>query len=360
MKLNSIKIQNMRNITNAGFVADKQLNVIAGQNAQGKTNILECIWLLTGSKSFRGAKDNEMVQQNESFGKVFADVEGKSQLQIEVSTFAKQSGRRGRSAKINGVAYAPAAEIAGNFTAVVFDPGHLALIKAGPEGRRKFLDAALCQLYPGLLATIRRYLRALSQKNALLKKYAQTTNAEEMLDVFDAELAFCGGEILKKRRQYLALLSPLAQTLYSEISSGKEQLYIKYTPCCECEEMLLLFKNSRRADIQAGFCTKGPHREDFETSINGKNAKTFGSQGQQRSVALSLKLAEAACTKQLLGQHPVMLLDDVLSELDESRQSYLLSKISGKQTFVSSCNTLAFGRTAGKIIKVENGEIFEQ
>lgn len=358
MRLDALTVANCRNIKELSCTPDAELTVIAGQNGQGKTNLLECIWLLTGSKSFRGSKDMELVMRDEEFGRIGGNVENEGQQKkIDITIAGPSSGKRGRSAKINGVPYGQATAIAGTFTAVVFHPGHLSLIKNGPEGRRRFVDAALCQLYPGYIGILRRYNRALSQKNALLKQYYQTPSAADILETFDETLAKTGGEITNRRREYLALAGPMAQSIYTQLSSGAEELELTFLPSSPPGQLLSLYKSSRGVDIKAGFCTVGPHREDFETTINQTSARAFGSQGQQRSAVLSLKLAEAGVAKQITGQHPVMLLDDVLSELDEGRQSYLLGKMQGKQSFVTTCDASAFSRTAGKIIKMKQGEI---
>lgn len=360
MRLDHLQIMNCRNIENQELTPDAELTVISGRNGQGKTNLLECIWLLTGSKSFRGAKDMDLVRRDEEFGRVQGRVLADEQeKEIEIVIAGPASTKKGRSAKVNGVPYGRATGIAGTFTAVVFDPGHLSLIKAGPEGRRRFVDAALCQLYPGYVGTLRHYTRTLAQRNALLKQYLFINDAEEQLAGFDEQLAVAGEEITHRRAEYLALVGPIAQSIYTELSGGAEKLDISFAPC-ETGELAALLRASRPVDIRAGFSTTGPHREDFEVNVNDTSARTFGSQGQQRSAVLALKLAEAAVAKQVTGEHPVMLLDDVLSELDEARQSYLLSRMSGKQTFVTTCDSAAFSRTAGKIVVVKAGMIKEK
>ena len=360
MRLDSLQVQNYRNIENASFTPDPQLTVIAGQNGQGKTNLLESIWLLTGSKSFRGSKDLEMVKRDALFGKIEgAGVSQNKTNNIEILVAGAENPKKGRFAKINGVDYGRATSIAGTFTAVVFDPGHLSLTKGGPEGRRKFLDAALCQLYPGYIGILRRFTRAISQKNALLKKYYQTADADSILDVFDAEIAASGEEISRRREDYLLSAGPAAEQFYKEISDGAELLQIQYERSCEAGGLEELLKRKRSTDVRAGFSTTGPQREDFETLLDSQSARAFGSQGQQRSIVLSLKLAEAAMALEVSGEHPVLLLDDVLSELDETRQAYLLSRMSGKQSFVTTCDPAAFNRTAGKIVTVQAGKVNE-
>ena len=197
-----------------------------------------------------------------------------------------------------------------------------------------------------------------SQKNALLKKYDSTPGASELLDVLNEELVRTGGEITRRRMEYLQALLPLAEANYRDISQGAESLQLAYKPCFE-NSLAEKLQSVRSREIAAGFCLAGPHREDFEVYLSGEPAKLYGSQGQQRSAVLSLKLAEAARAQQVTGEHPVMLLDDVLSELDDSRQTYLLTRMQGKQTFVTSCDSAAFARTNGKLVLVQQGEIRE-
>lgn len=360
MRLASLQVENCRNIRHAAIIPDPELTVIAGQNGQGKTNLLETIWLLTGSKSFRGSKDFELVRRDCDFGRIIGECHSAAkESRIEIRIAGEDSGKKGRSALINGVEYGRATAIAGSFTAVVFDPGHLSLIKGGPEGRRKFLDAALCQLYPGYIGILRRFSRAVSQKNSLLKKYYQTADADSILDVFDNEIAHSGEEISRRRAEYLNFAGPAAENFYAEISDKAEELQIRYERKYDPGSLEETLKKKRHMDIRAGFSTCGPQREDFEARLDGESARAYGSQGQQRSIVLSLKLAEAAMAKEVSGEHPVLLLDDVLSELDEVRQAYLLSRIHGKQSFVTTCDPAAFDRTAGKIIRVNAGEITE-
>ena len=355
MRLTALDVENYRNIRAAHFEPGAELTVVCGDNGQGKTNLLEAVWLLTGSKSFRGAKDAELVREGEDFAAVTGELEsGGAACRVRVAIAGERSGRRGRTAQKNGVDYGRATNLAGTFTAVVFEPGHLSLVKGSPEGRRKFVDAALCQLYPGYLAALRRYQRAMTQKNALLKQMGRGAD-EGLLDVFDDAMAAAGEEMMRRRGAYLAMLAPRAEALYDEISSGREALRVRYEATCAPGGLREALSEARRRDAAAGFCTAGPHREDVTITVDGREAKSFASQGQKRSAALSLKLAEAAVAADVLGEHPVMLLDDVLSELDEARQDYLLSRIAGRQTIVTACDPGLFERTNGRIYRMEAG-----
>ncbi len=360
MKLKQLQIENYRNIESACFVPDDGLTVIAGLNGQGKTNLIESIFLLTGSKSFRTSKDIDLIKQDKELSRIIGKtLSDKKENDISIVVEGGKEGRKGRYAKINGVDYGRATNIAGVFTAVVFEPNHLSLVKSGPDGRRKFIDAALCQLYPSYITVLRRFTRALTQKNALLRRYYSIYDADTQLDVFDIELAQSGEEITKRRKEWVENIAKKAQMFYKELSSDAEKLNVNFLAGADLGTLQDVLYHARERDIKTGYSTKGPQREDFEVSLNDKKARIFGSQGQQRSCVLALKLAEAELAKDISGQHPVLLLDDVLSELDEGRKEYLLSKVEGKQSFISCCDASVFEKTAGKLVYIHNGKLKE-
>ena len=365
MRLLSLEVQNYRNIASASLTPGRELTVICGNNGQGKTNLLEAIWLLTGGKSFRGGKDAELVRRGEPFAVLEASTlraqqEPEEPNHIRMTIGTPDSPRPGRTASVNGAPPKRAASLAGSFPAVVFDPGHLSLVKGAPDGRRKFLDAALCQLYPGYLALYRRYVRALRQKNALLRRSLigkERPYAEKaaLLEVLNTELAMQGEAIQHRRRAYLAKLSPLACANYAELSRGAERLELRYAAQFEPGGLADLLRARQAEELRAGQSLCGPHREDLELLLDGQPAKVFASQGQQRSVVLSLKMAEAAAAASITGEHPVLLLDDVLSELDDGRKQYLLTRMREKQTFVTSCDDTAFLKTDGEVYRMNGG-----
>ena len=361
MRLLSLEVENYRNIASASLTPGRELTVICGNNGQGKTNLLEAIWLLTGGKSFRGGKDAELVRRGEPFALLKAstlraqqeeqETEEPNRVRLTVGT--PDSPRPGRTASVNGGAVKRAASLAGGFPAVVFDPGHLSLVKGAPEGRRKFLDAALCQLY-------RRYIRALQQKNALLRRSANGAarpyaEKRALLEVLNVELAQQGEAIQQRRRAYLETLAPLACSNYEELSHGAETLRLRYAAQFEPGGLAQLLRQKMPEELRAGQSLCGPHREDLELLLDGQPAKVYASQGQQRSVVLSLKMAEAAAAASITGEHPVLLLDDVLSELDDGRKQYLLTRMREKQTFVTSCDDTAFLRTDGEVYRMNGG-----
>lgn len=365
MRLDRLAATDFRNLAAVEFAPDERLTVLCGPNGQGKTNLLEAVWLLTGGKSFRAGKDGELIRRGQSFAVLEAAFTGGGRPQTLRLTVGEKNGPRpGRQASLNGAAVARAAEVAGSFTAVVFEPDHLRLVKDGPAGRRRFLDAALCQCRPAHVGQLRRYHRVLAQKNALLKAYEITAGADLLLDTFNAALAESGGAVMEQRAAFLARLAPLAAAYYAEISRGAETLSIRYCPCADpgqdaAAALAAKLSALRGAELRAGFALAGPHREDIEITLDGAPGRVFGSQGQQRSAVLAMKLAEADVLAEWLDDAPVLLLDDVLSELDEDRQAYLLNHIGGRQTIVTTCDRAAFQRSNGKLVAVENGTIKE-
>ena len=366
MKINSISLENFRNIENMIFLPDNEVNVIYGQNAQGKTNILEAIWLFTGCKSFRGNKDSEFIKFNNEFSKIslnYEDTIREKKAEIIISDKKK--------ALLNGVEKKSTADFIGEFYAVIFSPSHLSLIKDGPAVRRKFLDTAICQLKPKYAKTLSSYRKVLLQRNSLLKDIQYHSELYDILDVLDEQLAKYSSLIINERIKYIDLLSVKSEEIYSGISEQKEKLSIKYL--CGIESlknkeindvydfMTEKIKQARKEDITFKSTSVGPHRDDIEINIENISARSFGSQGQQRSCALALKLGESEIIKDITGENPVALLDDVMSELDEKRQDYVLNHIKERQVFLTCCDPSQVLRLCkGKSFLIENGKIKEK
>lgn len=366
MRADLLTCRGFRNLKEGDCALDPGVNILYGENAQGKTNFLEGVWLFTGSKSFRGAKDKEMVSFGYDSAALRLDFSAEEREQTASITIQNR-----RMAVINGIKQTSPARMAGKFCAVVFSPTHLSLIKDGPEGRRRFVDAALCQLRPSYIHDFSAYQRTLQQRNALLKK-AQTGEplSAEVLDVWDARLAQAGAVVFEARRQYWKKLQPVAAKIYDGLSAGREHIDLLYDSCAGDEtttpeqarqQQLSRLLERRSVDKAAGFTTVGVHRDDLLVDINGQSARTYGSQGQQRSAVLALKLAEASLLKQELGEQPVMLLDDVMSELDLSRQDYILNHIHGWQVLITCCDPAPIRRlTKGAAFEVKMGEILQR
>lgn len=350
-----LELQNFRNFDNEVLEFDSGMNIIFGQNAQGKTNILESLWLFTGAKSFRGSKDSELVKFDAVKSKIKLDFYDDGRDQDCVINIEKS-----RNAVLNGVEYASASAIAGKIYAIVFSPNDLNIVKDGPVHRRKFMDTCLCQLYPKYISISRRYLKALDQRNSILKNLKFNPNMEEFIEDFEKELAVTGSEIISYRKRYIEAINKFLPEIYNGLSDGKEEISAEYETTAGDNEAQFLeaLKNSRYDDMQTLSTSVGPHRDDLNIKINGISARAFGSQGQKRSAALGLKLSESAVISEVTGKTPVALLDDVMSELDTSRQNYILNHIKGWQVFLTCCDiSNTEGLKNGKIFEIENGKL---
>lgn len=362
MNVRSLEVQSFRNIGLLHIEPCDGVNVIYGDNAQGKTNLLEALWLFTGCKSFRTVKDRELI----TFGnksafldlEYFADDREQSMsLQIEKSRVFTQ----------NGIPKGSGSRIIGEVRAVIFAPSHLNLVKGGPGERRRFLDIAISQLKPKYASVLMRYNKALAQRNALLKDLSVHTELLDTLDVWEDRLAHYATEIIRQRMGYIERLGEKSKEIYAGISSYRETFEIAYKQAVEIsgedkEEMIengkLLLRSHRDADILAGFTTVGPHRDDVSIDISDVPARLYGSQGQQRSASLALKLGEAAVIRSFSGQQPIALLDDVMSELDPERQNYIFNHIKDWQVFITCCDPNSVGiLKGGKTFHVKNGNV---
>lgn len=373
MVVTRLAYEGFRNLADGAVEPCEGVNVIYGDNAQGKTNLLEGLWLFTGGHSFRGAKDTELPRLDPATGEngpvASLSLEFFSEGRNQKATLRLENGRR--SSVINGVKKKTGSALVGKVCAVIFSPEHLLLVKQGPARRRGFLDGALCQLRPSYASTLHVYHRALAQRNALLKDIGRFPELHDTLEVWDARLAKLGVAVMVERRQYVENVAPRAAEVYQGISRGKEDLALAYSPspkppegCCPQEWEKVFREELRRAeksDIRSGFTSVGPHRDDLEISLSGLSARMYGSQGQQRSTVLALKLAEAQTLSELSGETPIVLLDDVMSELDQSRQDYLLNHLHGRQVFVTCCSpeTVSLQET-GKRFRVEAGKVYEE
>ncbi len=376
MKILELKIEGYRNLKESNLVFSPGINFIYGQNAQGKTNLIESIWMFTGARSFRGTKDLNLV----NFEKDSARLEGKfffEKRNQDISIFFGEGKRR---VFLNGVAKAYPTNIIGKLRVVVFSPLQISLISAGPEGRRKFLDAAICQLKPTYISKIVRYNQILKNRNAVLKSinsHEDNNLNYNLLDVWDEKLLETGCEVIKERYNYLKILKKESKQIYKEISNQKEKLDIDYV-CAICKNTETIsdlsktkeifktkLKKNLFSDLKSGTTNIGPHKDDVDIFVDGKKVKFFGSQGQIRSAALCLKLAEAQILEKNIGEPPIILLDDVMSELDDSRKNYMISKIKNKQVFITNCDRSFFDKlkntdVEGKLFEVKNGKISEE
>ncbi len=360
MRIEGLAFDGFRNLKAGELCPGDGVNILYGDNGQGKTNLLEAIWLFTGGRSFRGAKDAEMVGLG--LGRASLRLRFFAENREQEAEIAIQ---KRRIVRLNGIPQPSPSRLAGSFCAVVFSPVHLSLIKDGPEGRRRFLDAAYCQVRPSYIATLAEFSRCLAQRNALLKEARLAGGRPDaLLDVWDARFAQLGARVVLARRAYVERIRPLAAEIYAGLSGGRETLDIALSSGREDGEepapsILQALQKARGADLAAGFTTAGPHRDDLDVTVSGLSARIYGSQGQQRSAVLALKLAEAALLERVTGEKPVALLDDVMSELDVGRQEYLLNQFGGWQVFITCCDPAAVGRLAGgRSFQIRGGELF--
>ena len=353
MLVKKLTLKNFRNIESAELIFDEKMNVISGENAQGKTNILESIWLFCGAKSFRQAKDNSFIKFGEQQSKTAIEF-----ISGGITNTAEMKFTDKREASLNGKTLKNPGELAGNFNAVVFSPSDLSLVQEGPEKRRRFLDVSIGQLYPNYIDILRAYGRAVSQRNRVIKEYKYDPTVAIMLDIFEAEIVAGGKKIIEYRKKFLGEINKYLPDIFSGLSGGRESIKALYV--AKTESILLAdeLKKSRRDDSVSGVTSAGPHRDDIELLINGVSARAYGSQGQKRSVAIALKLSTLNVIKDISGEYPVCLLDDVMSELDEARQNYILNHIRGWQTFITCCDPSNVTRLSkGKVFNIENGGV---
>ena len=352
MIIENLKLQNYRNIGECFYEPDRGVNVIYGDNALGKTNLLESIWMFTGFKSFRGTRDSGLIKFGESYARNEMNFVNVNRDMNEVLLI---DGKR--QALLNGVRVENMAELVGSFCSVIFSPNHLSLVKGMPQERRKFLDSAICQLRPGYAKILSDYSKILRQRNVVLKN-RENGNLKTALEIYDLQLSEAARKISNVRYEFTDEFFECATGIYKGISSDKEDIKMRYVTALPknfqdggtYEEMYAL---THEEDIEAGYTKYGPHRDDIEIIIDKKSARLYGSQGQQRSAALSLKLAEAQMIEKITGEKPVILLDDVMSELDAGRQDYLLNRLGESQVFITCCEPGTLLRMkCGKAVKI--------
>ena len=362
MRIKNISIENFRNIKELNLEFD-DVNIIWGENAQGKTNLIEAIFLFTGSKSFRGAKDSQLIKMGEEQSRLKIDFEGSGREQ-----YAEINIKNKRTASLNGVKKKSTAQLSDEIKAVIFSPVHLNMIKDGPGERRKFVDAALCQIKSNYRNLLKEYNRSLNQRNILLKDLKNNPELDSLLYIWNKNLAISGAKIVYQRLKYIEALSPYVKDIFSGISSGNEEIELKYqsfddftADVAEIEKKLLrALENNKIQDMMNRATSVGPHRDDIEILINNTSARIDGSQGQQRSCVLALKLAEASLLEQITKKEPIALLDDVMSELDEKRQDYILNHIKNRQVFITCCDKETILRLKeGKTFHIEKGKLID-
>ena len=357
MKIKQLKLKNYRNYDLLELDFDSSTNILYGDNAQGKTNILESIYMCGTTKSHRGTKDRDMIR----FGQEEAHIEAvidKKGVPFEIDIHLKNNSPKGVA--INKMPIRRAIELFGIVNIVFFSPEDLNIIKNGPSERRKFIDLELSQLDKVYLSDLSNYNRIVNQRNKLLKDVYDRKDLIETLDIWDLQLVNYGKKIIDRRNQFIVELNEIVAKVHEQLTGGKEHLQIYYEPSASSVDFEINLKKNREKDIKMKSTSVGPHRDDICFMADGLDIRKFGSQGQQRTAALSLKLSEIEIVKKVINDTPILLLDDVLSELDKHRQNYLLDSISDIQTLITCTGLDDFVNNRfhiNKIMHVDNGKV---
>lgn len=359
MFIRRLQMLNYRNYNALDIELCPNVNVFMGDNAQGKTNILEAIYYCAFAKSHRTSKDKELINWNGEHAFISVDV-GRERLDKRIDISILKDGKK--SIRINKIKIKKIGELFGNFNVVMFSPEDLRIIKDSPGVRRKFIDMELCQLNPKYYYNLVQYNKVLNERNILLRN---RNTSSEMLEIYDMQLVEFGYNIIRDRIKYIESLNKYAEKIHSDITSGKEKINFKYISTIKDlenikENFYTLLEKNRSKDCDRGITSIGPHRDDFFVYINDIDTKSYGSQGQQRTAVLTMKFSSLEIIKELTGEFPVLLLDDVLSELDFNRKKYILSTIGQIQTVITCTgieDLYEYLDEKAKVFKVKNGEI---
>ena len=360
MIIKSLELADFRNYDTLHIDFSSGTNILYGNNAQGKTNILEAIYLSATTKSHKGSKDKDIVNfyKEESHIRTYLERDG---VETRVDMHLRKNKSKGIA--IDGQKIKKAAELLGLLNVVFFSPEDLSIIKSGPAERRRFVDMELCQLDQFYLYNLNHYNKIVNQRNKLLKDMYFNPSLRDTLNIWDSQLISFGSKIIERRKLFVEQLNEIICEIHNKLSGGRENIVIHYEPDVAIEdyEKNLAFHQER--DMKLKQTTTGPHRDDFSFMADDIDIRKFGSQGQQRTAALSLKLSEIELVKKMTKDNPVLLLDDVLSELDSSRQNYLLSTIGGIQTIITCTGLDEFVNNRfeiDKIFHIENGSIIDK
>lgn len=370
MHIKTLRLFNFRNYERLKVDFSENLNVIYGNNAQGKTNILEAIFLCSAGRSHRTSKDSELIKVDNNGYFIKVELEkSAADMGIEVSYDTEKKKR----IKINDIPATKLGSLIGNLNTVMFSPEDMLIIKEGPSERRRFIDITLSQLKPSYFFDLQQYIKVLAQKNTLLKEMQNKKHLADTLDVWNENLVKIGSRIIRARYGFIEKLRERVEINHSRITKGKEKLLLKYAPSIDGEDFstIELIEEKFRKTLQAalsreiikGTSIYGPQRDDYEMFLNGMNLKLYGSQGQQRTAILSIKLSEIDIMKEETGENPVLLLDDVMSELDKHRQVFLFDSVKDVQTFVTCTDKDFFVEKLGKqsrFFHVEMGQIITE
>lgn len=364
MRIESLHLQNFRNIKELTLAPRPGVNVIWGDNGQGKTNLVEGIWMFTGGRSLRGSAQSELIRFGSQKARLEVTFASGGRSQTAVMTLGGK-----KTIALNEIALKSPGELAGVFPAVVFSPDHLSLVKEGPALRRRFLDDAICQLYPRYGRYLSDYNRVLAQRAAVLEEVWRSPSAVYLLEVWDDHFVKLNRVLLRLRRRFATRIGQEAVPIYAGISGEKENFSAEYISTIDLPEELTdreaeehirsQLTAVREEDVRMHASTIGVHRDDLEIKLNGTSARSFGSQGQQRSCALALKLAECRLLEDICGERPIILLDDVLSELDAGRREWLLGGIGQSQVFLTCCDPAGLESVEHGQFHIQSGQLMD-
>lgn len=357
MIIKSIELCNFRNYEREEFHFHKGTNVLYGDNAQGKTNVLEAIFVGGTTKSHKSSKDADMIMKGRDQSHIRYFVE-KNDCTYKVEIHMKRGKTKGIA--IDGLPITSSKDLMGLCHIIFFSPEDLGIIKDGPEQRRRFMNMELCQINRAYLYYLTQYKKILKQRNALLKQIQQNESLKDTLEIWDSQLVENGTKIIEIRKEFVDQIGVIMKEKHLNLTGGQEEIDVVYKPNCQAQDFSnRLFMEGDR-DILLGTTTVGPHRDDLGFYIGEQEIKIYGSQGQKRTAALSLKMAEIKIVEDTIGEKPILLLDDVLSELDRSRQNYLLENIKGIQTIITCTGLEEFvknGININQTFEIVNGSI---
>lgn len=357
MIIKSIELAHYRNYDSLNMQFDSGTNILYGDNAQGKTNILEAIYVSATTKSHKGSKDKEIVNFDKDEAHIRTYIE-KDNVETRVDMHLRKNKSKGIA--IDGQKIKKAADLLGLCNVVFFSPEDLGIIKNGPAERRRFVDMELCQLDSFYLYNLNCYNKIVNQRNKLLKDMYMNPDLKETLGIWDMQLVSFGSKMIERRKLFTEQLNEIIYGIHKKLSGGKEELSIRYEPDVAIEDFENKLKSSQDRDIRAKMTSVGPHRDDFSFFVGNVDIRKYGSQGQQRTAALSLKLSEIELVRKIAKNNPVLLLDDVLSELDSNRQNYLLNSIGNIQTIITCTGLEEFVNNRfhiNKVFKVSEGTV---
>ena len=359
MYIESVQLKNFRNYDSLELDLAQGTNIFYGNNAQGKTNILEAVYVCCTTKSHRGAKDRDMIRFGEDESHIKLQIK-KGAVPCRIDMHLKKNKTKGIA--VDGVPIRKASQLFGLVNVVFFSPEDLNIIKNGPSERRRFIDMELCQLDKLYLTDLAGYNHVLNQRNKLLKDMYKRPDLGATLDVWDMQLVNYGRKIIGKRREFVESLNEIIKEIHRNLTGGIENIEVIYEPSVESEALEESLFRNRDRDLRMKMTSSGPHRDDLMVAVNGIDIRKYGSQGQQRTAALSLKLSEIYLVEKIIHDKPVLLLDDVLSELDSSRQNYLLESIHDIQTMITCTGLDDFVShqfTINKVFHVVAGHVYQ-